>query len=143
MLPQWIGEGLPFQCTGCGKCCTGAPGCIWVNEEEIQAIAAKLGLPQEVFRARYTEQVDDRVSLIEQPHRNNDCIFLKGKECGIYDVRPTQCRTFPFWPSNVADRQSWEMTAAECEGIRPDAPLVPREKIEAELTLTREKSAVQ
>ena len=23
-------EGLAFECTGCGDCCTGAPGYVWV-----------------------------------------------------------------------------------------------------------------
>ena len=36
------------------------------------------------------------------------CIFLDpvGK-CGIYDVRPVQCSTYPFWPSLVESSEDW------------------------------------
>ena len=38
-----------------------------------------------------------------------DCVFLKEdpergrKTCSIYPVRPLQCRTWPFWPENLAE----------------------------------------
>jgi Fe-S-cluster containining protein len=133
MLPQWIDKGLPFHCTGCGKCCTGAPGYIWINEEEEQAIASHLGLDLNEFRQKYTEKVRERTTLIELPEQDNDCVFLKGKSCSIYDVRPTQCRTYPFWPDNLSSRAAWKETAAECEGIQQEATLVPRKEIEERL----------
>jgi hypothetical protein len=37
----WYKDGLRFTCTGCGDCCTGAPGYVWVNKEEIEALAAE------------------------------------------------------------------------------------------------------
>ncbi len=137
MLPQWIEkEGLPFACTGCGKCCTGAPGYIWVNDEEIDAIADQLNLSRSDFLANYTEEVEGRVSLLELPERNNDCIFLEGKGCTIYDVRPTQCRTYPFWPDNIKSPRAWRETAFECEGIYPDAKKVDRQTILEKTTTT-------
>ena len=33
----WYKDGLRFQCTGCGDCCTGGPGYVWVNQAEIDA----------------------------------------------------------------------------------------------------------
>ena len=36
----WYDAGLKFQCTRCGACCTGAPGYVWVNGEEIARLAA-------------------------------------------------------------------------------------------------------
>lgn len=40
------------------------------------------------------------------------CIFLDpvGK-CGIYDVRPVQCSTYPFWPSLLNRKEEWEEEA--------------------------------
>lgn len=128
---NWFKEGLRFKCTGCGKCCTGAPGFVWVDDTEIEAIAAHLDSSKETFSKEYTRQVDNRTSLIERAGKSGfDCVFLKGKQCEIYPVRPKQCRTFPWWLHNVASEQAWRETAQECEGIdHPDAPLIPMEAI--------------
>ena len=40
----WYHKGLRFRCTGCGDCCTGEPGFVWVNSEEIQTLAEAIGL---------------------------------------------------------------------------------------------------
>eukprot|EP00571_Detonula_confervacea_P017134 CAMPEP_0172312994 /NCGR_PEP_ID=MMETSP1058-20130122/19059_1 /TAXON_ID=83371 /ORGANISM="Detonula confervacea, Strain CCMP 353" /LENGTH=180 /DNA_ID=CAMNT_0013026569 /DNA_START=203 /DNA_END=745 /DNA_ORIENTATION=- len=44
------------------------------------------------------------------------CVFLDpvGK-CGIYDVRPVQCSTYPFWPSLLESQEDWED-----ESVLPD-----------------------
>ncbi|WP_296458322.1 hypothetical protein [Rubinisphaera sp.] len=44
---SWYKDGLKFECTQCGNCCTGGPGAVWVSEEEIQAIAEYLEKPVE------------------------------------------------------------------------------------------------
>lgn len=125
----WYSQGLSFQCTGCGQCCTGAPGYIWVNEQEILEIAQFLNLSISEFSKRYLRKVNDRFSLLEMP-KNYDCIFLKDKKCQIYSVRPTQCRTYPWWPQTLKDEKAWKEAAKFCEGIRIDAPLVPFDEIE-------------
>ncbi len=33
------------------------------------------------------------------------------------ESRPTQCRTYPFWASNIIGPSEWEAEAASCEGI--------------------------
>ena len=123
----WYGEGLRFKCTGCGKCCTGAPGFVWVDEEEINAIASTLGMNSEEFSNTYVRQVDNKQSLIEKKQTNgeNDCIFLKNKACTIYNARPKQCRTYPWWVHNLTSESAWNETAADCEGVNhKDAPLI-------------------
>lgn len=137
-LPQikeevWYKNGLKFQCTGCGKCCTGAPGYVWIEEEEGKAIADFLKLSLEEFSKFYLRKVDGRLSLKEWGS-SHDCIFLEEKKvCRIYPVRPKQCRTFPFWREILIDESSWEKTAQRCEGIRNDAPLISREDIQTHL----------
>ncbi|KAG7395592.1 hypothetical protein PHYBOEH_003466 [Phytophthora boehmeriae] len=32
-------------------------------------------------------------------------------------ARPTQCRTFPWWPQNLVSDYDWQVAAADCEGI--------------------------
>lgn len=125
----WYADGLHFKCTECGQCCTGAPGYIWVNDQEIKNIAEHLNLSTEEFAKRYLRQVKGRLSLLEHP-ANYDCVFLKGNKCQIYSVRPTQCRTFPWWPRNLKSEKAWKEAAQSCEGINPEAPLVPFDVIE-------------
>jgi len=95
----WYREGLRFECTGCGDCCTGAPGYVWVTNEEIAAIAERLALSVEEFEKRFVRKVGVRKTLIDIAERNWDCVFLdeKSRKCTIYDHRPRQCRTWPFW----------------------------------------------
>src|SRR5688500_15615534 len=97
--PPWYTEGLKFQCTGCGKCCTGSAGAVWLKESDIQKIVQFLNISRKEFLEKYTCWIDERLSLTEK--ENYDCIFLQGKFCSIYAARPTQCQTFPFWPNHL------------------------------------------
>lgn len=127
--PPWYVKGLPFECTSCGQCCTGEPGYIWVNSQEIEQIAAYLNLSVPEFSKRFLRKVKGRLSLLEHP-QTYDCVFLKDKKCQIYPVRPTQCQTFPWWPQNLKSKEEWQEAARRCEGIHANAPLVPYETIE-------------
>lgn len=124
MNQPWYHAGLRFKCTGCGKCCTGAPGYVWVSPEEAQKIADHLQVSLEDFLRRYTRKVNGHLSLTEDP-TSFDCVFLRGKQCSIYEVRPEQCRTYPWWKENVKSPQSWEEEAVRCEGINhKEAPVI-------------------
>lgn len=127
----WYHEGLPFKCTGCGGCCTGFSGFVWVSDKEIAAMAEHKKMSIHQFEKNYLVEVEDgRKSLREMPG-SFDCVFLEGqKRCGLYDVRPTQCRTFPFWPQNIATPEAWKETARHCEGINDNAPLINLSTIE-------------
>ncbi|WP_042282666.1 MULTISPECIES: YkgJ family cysteine cluster protein [unclassified Candidatus Protochlamydia] len=128
----WYAEGLSFECTGCGQCCTGAPGYIWVNEEEIKQIAFHLHLSIQEFADHYLRSINGRFSLLERP-QTYDCVFLKDKKCQIYSVRPTQCRTYPWWPQNLKTKKDWKEAAKWCEGISETAPVVSVDKIREQL----------
>lgn len=126
---EWYDEGLKFSCTECGKCCGGSPGYVWVNTEEMEAIAAFLNISLKEFKIKYIRRVGNRYSLLESKE-TFDCVFLKEKKCQIYGARPTQCRTFPWWPQNLSSKAAWEYTAQGCEGICDQGEIVAREKIE-------------
>ena len=50
--------------------------------------------------------------------KDGRCIFLgKDNGCKVYEARPVQCRTYPFWPEVVNSRTSWTREAKRCEGI--------------------------
>ncbi|HEV3166004.1 MAG TPA: YkgJ family cysteine cluster protein, partial [Isosphaeraceae bacterium] len=53
----WYRDGLQFECTRCGACCTGAPGFVWVDEAEIARLAAYRGEQPEEFTRKYVRQV--------------------------------------------------------------------------------------
>ncbi len=113
--PPWYRDGLQFTCTQCGHCCTGEPGFVWVNDHDLAAIAEFLGEPLVEVRAMYTRLAARGLTLREKG--NGDCVFYDRKVgCTIYPVRPPQCRTWPFWESNVATPESWERTCQVCPG---------------------------
>lgn len=128
-MSKWYAEGLNFKCTGCGKCCTGSPGYVWINEKEMQEMADFLHIPLKEFMKKYVRRVGLRYSLVES-RKNFDCVFLKDKKCQVYGARPQQCRTYPWWPQILSSQAAWEETALTCEGIQPNAPVVPYETIE-------------
>lgn len=135
MSLPWYKDGLKFKCTECGKCCTGTQGFVWVTEEEISKMAADLNLDIKTFKIRYVRNRDNRYALVEKKNGQNeyDCIFLKDKKCAVYKNRPSQCRTYPWWPENLNAPQSWALAAESCEGISNQAPLVPYSEIEKNL----------
>jgi Fe-S-cluster containining protein len=112
----WYKDGLRFQCTACGDCCTGAPGFVWVNKEDIAALAAEVGMDVDTFESRYVREIGVRKSLNE--FANGDCVFFDGatRKCKVYAARPRQCRTWPFWDSNVGTPEAWEETCRVCPG---------------------------
>lgn len=112
----WYEDGLRFKCTQCGDCCTGAPGYVWVNKEEIAAIAAAIAVEVEYFEHHYVRRIGIRKSLVEFP--NGDCVFFdnKTRHCQIYQHRPRQCRTWPFWESNLKSPEAWAETCKVCPG---------------------------
>jgi Fe-S-cluster containining protein len=127
MTSPWYKDGLRFTCTQCGHCCTGAPGYVWVTEEETAAIAGLRGQPVHEVEAIYTRAVGRRRSLREKA--NGDCIFYdRAGGCTVYPVRPSQCRTWPFWASNVETPEAWKRTCASCPGS-DHGELIPAEEI--------------
>jgi hypothetical protein len=127
----WYRDGLRFQCTQCGQCCSGEPGFVWVEQEEIDAMAAVLDLSPEEFEARFVRRVGRDRSLKEYP--DGDCILLdpQRRTCLVYAARPTQCRTWPFWDSNLESKRAWEETCQVCPGAGT-GPVYSLDQIEIE-----------
>ena len=109
---KWYRDGLPFQCTQCGHCCR-IEGYVWVTKSEIETLADHLDITVDEFRDKYLMRVGKRWSLKEL--KNFDCVFWD-QGCTVYPVRPTQCRTFPFWPENLKNIETWLEVVEECPG---------------------------
>lgn len=125
----WYHEGLRFRCTRCGNCCRGA-GNVWVSDDEIGALASLLEMSPDEFRTVYTRQVRRKGTALRQK-RNQDCVFFSAEQgCQVYDRRPKQCSSYPFWSANVHLRENWDAEAAACPGI-DTGPLYPAAEISA------------
>lgn len=120
-MSVWYRDGLCFECTQCGRCCGGSPGVVWVDREEIRRMAGFLNEPVDALWGRFIRRIMlSRVSLIERP--NGDCVFLRcgddgRRSCSLYTLRPQQCRTWPFWTSNLTSRSTWDHLRTGCPGI--------------------------
>ena len=123
----WYRDGLRFECTQCGKCCTGEPGFVWVNDEEIDKLAKFRGDVRHEFVAMYTKKARGKVTLREKA--DGACVFYDERRgCTVYSVRPRQCRTWPFWESNLESPEAWERTEGDCPGSGR-GELIPVEEI--------------
>lgn len=115
----WYADGLKFTCTRCGDCCRGPdPGYVEVDEAMIARLAEHRGLSPEAFSRRYVRFISHLglYSLTEK--RGGDCIFWSDDSgCEVYEARPTQCRTFPFWPETIDSREAWDEHVADCPGM--------------------------
>lgn len=132
----WYADGLAFSCTCSGNCCTGGPGFVWLEDWEVDRLAEHLGLSREQTIEKHCRKIGRKYSLKETrtPQGNYDCVFLtelapekqnvksgevplRKRVCGIYPVRPLQCRTWPFWDGNLASEENWNASAKRCPGM--------------------------
>ena len=118
---HFYSQGLRFSCTRCSACCRYESGFVFLSNRDVTTLEAALKLGHNDFMDRYCRWVPDddgksRLSLKEK--FNYDCVFwAKEIGCRVYEARPLQCVTFPFWPSVLNNEDSWEMTARECPGM--------------------------
>ncbi len=135
MSHPWYQSGLRFTCTQCGHCCTGEPGFVWVDDADLAAIAQHRGETLDEVRGLYSRWTPRGRTLREKA--NGDCVFYdKNVGCTVYPVRPPQCRTWPFWESNVADPEAWRDTCEVCPGSGR-GELISAEEITHRLKIVR------
>ena len=126
-------DGIRFGCVQCGCCCTGEPGIVKVSWGELDLIAHTLGVTaKQLLDKGVVEPYQAAYRLHEDP-QNGNCVFFENNGCRIYNARPRQCRTWPFWFHNMRNEENWEAVAACCPGIG-QGRLYTREEILALLT---------
>ena len=92
----------------------GAYGYVYLTLADRRRMARVLGLSTREFTSKHCEKTDGLFHL-KGPDR--DCQFLEGKRCGVYEGRPAQCRTWPFWPENMNARVWTQEVATFCPGV--------------------------
>lgn len=117
---------LRFDCQGCGRCChtRGEAGFVMLTDADQRRLAAHLGLGLADFRRRHTGRLGTHVHLREERGRTA-CLFLDGGRCGVYEARPLQCRTWPFWPEHLAPGAFEREVVPVCAGAGRGAPWDP------------------
>lgn len=134
---KWWSEGVQFQCQGSGQCCVthGEFGFVFLTLKDRQAIAKKLKISTAQFTKKYCDKFHGAFHLKEDPE-NPNCMFLHKKRCEIYEARPIQCRTWPFWPE-VMSPKAWKKEVVNfCPGVGK-GKIVPAQEIEKQLTLQK------
>ena len=109
---------LRFECQpACTRCCE-QQGFVYLTEDDLTRIARFLGLDAREFERRYVYRTRNLRRL--RVPRHQQCSFLREGGCSIHEVKPVQCRLFPFWPELVDGKESkreWKKTAQWCPGI--------------------------
>lgn len=121
-------EGLKFECQGSGKCCISRDewGYVYLTLEDRRRLARHLKITTSTFTRMYCE-VTDGIWHLKENQSNPECLFLKNNRCSVYDGRPTQCRTWPFWPE-VMNAKAWKSQVANfCPGAGRGRLHSPRE----------------
>jgi Fe-S-cluster containining protein len=135
-------EGLRFSCTRCSECCRIDPGFVFLRKKDTEILVSALKMKYNDFVTAYCRWVPwlggiERLSLKEKA--NYDCIFWE-KGCSVYEARPLQCRTFPFWPSMLDSANSWDVMT--CPGMGKGT-LHTLEEIELSLARQRAEPIIQ
>lgn len=129
-------KGLHFQCQGSGKCCMsrGEYGYVYLTKADAKRMAQHLEMPLGEFKKQYCRVTGGVLHLI-QPENSVNCHFLKDNRCDIYEGRPTQCRTWPFWPENMNPKAWKKDVVGFCPGanVITKKSLKPAELIEQQL----------
>ncbi len=112
-------DGLNFECTRCSACCRYEPGFVFLSTYDIAGLLKHSGLSLKVFMDEFVRFVDigtgNALSLKETAE--NDCILWGEQGCRVYDARPEQCSSYPFWQGIVDAPENWKQEADSCPGI--------------------------
>lgn len=103
-----------FECTLCGRCCR-RPGVVVIEPDELVRIAHSLQIGADAVVQRYGLSATERGFWLELD--GVACPFLLDDRCSIHEIKPRQCRTYPFWPEIVGDDAAWQAEAEHCPGI--------------------------
>ena len=116
MAKRFWEKGIAFECQGTGMCCTsrGSYGYVYLTMEDRRRLARHLKLSTSAFTRRYCKNTD---AFFHLKNPKDPCPFLEDRSCTIYQARPIQCKTWPFWPENMNVRTWNQEIKTFCPGI--------------------------
>ncbi len=77
-------------------------------------MAKVLGMTTSAFTRKHCKVTDGVYHLNDT---GAECTFLKNKRCAVYEGRPEQCRTWPFWPEVMSAKAWAKEVKAFCPGV--------------------------
>ena len=105
-------------CKTCrGNCCRGLEGYVWINMKELEKMADTRKMDLALFSKQYVRLIQGKFSLQERLINGEQiCCFFDSIncQCTIYQSRPEQCRTFPFWDRLIKNPKK---LLTECPGV--------------------------
>jgi hypothetical protein len=108
-------DALRFACQpGCTRCCD-QEGFVYLTEADLKRAAKFTGMTAKAFETRFVYRTRHQMRFRKPPAKQ--CPFLDEGGCSIHPAKPTQCRTFPFWPELVERRAAWKRAGRDCPGI--------------------------
>jgi uncharacterized protein len=116
MASSFFSQPLRFQCQGSGNCCVsrGEYGYVYVTLEDRRRMARHFAMSTSAFTRKHCFRAHGIWAL---KGFDESCVFLKDKKCSVYEARPTQCRTWPFWPEHKGAK-AWKKEVADfCPGV--------------------------
>ena len=118
-MKQFWENGLRFSCQQCGRCCCGEPGIVYFSPDEFDRLVEFLkktrGLDREKIIADMMKPWQDSYTARDD-FDDGHCIFYD-HGCTVYEVRPSQCRDFPFWRCQLKNEKAWREAGRSCPGI--------------------------
>jgi len=118
---------IRFQCTQCSQCCYGGKDAyVRASTQEIEKIIRFMQIDTDEFETEYLVKLVDlgygirmkQSILAKTMGKQGRCMLLSDEgKCSVYSVRPTQCRTYPFWPEILISEEKWNNEITRCEGI--------------------------
>ncbi len=106
---------IQFKCKQCGKCC--GIGFIYLKRREAAVMAAGLKMPLREFKKKYTTFFLFLGRALKW-REDGFCVFMSGNKCSIYDIRPEQCRTWPYWKRITNNNHELKRAQKYCLGIK-------------------------
>ncbi len=124
-------NGLQFECRRCSRCCRIDPGYVFLTESDLSELLHATGYTRDEFLNEYCRwvAVNGFLYLSLKEKQNYDCIFWDQEGCTVYEHRPIQCKSYPFWESFLVSEGQWEALKFSCPGVGV-GPTHSREEIE-------------
>ena len=112
-------NGIRFECQGSGNCCVSrnSYGYVYLSKDDLKRFSKYFKISLKNFKDKYCQTTDGFIHLAEKPEFKGNCIFLKEKKCSVYESRPSQCRTWPFWNENMNTKVWNKDISINCPGI--------------------------
>ena len=111
-------NGIRFKCQGSSNCCVsrGNYGFVYLCKKDVKKIANFFNISIKEFKKKYCN-ISNGYTHLKEINKNGNCQFLNKKKCSIYESRPIQCRTWPFWRENM-NAKKWNKEIINfCPGI--------------------------